>query len=74
MDLMSSDGSMISVKRYFLTDESILSMNVWGNFPDSHIGVINRQDGTGASVAFGTKLLQCKIQKIFKKRFSRKVF
>ncbi len=28
MDLMSSDGSMISVKRYFHTDESILSMNV----------------------------------------------
>ncbi len=42
MDLMSSDGSMISVKRYFHTDESILSMNVWGNFPDSHVGVMNR--------------------------------
>ncbi len=57
MDLMSSDGSMISVKRYFLTDESILSMNVWRNFPDSHVGVMNRQDGTGASVALGSKLL-----------------
>jgi hypothetical protein len=42
MDLISSDESMLPIKRYFLIDESILSIIVKGNFPDSHVGVMNR--------------------------------